>query len=451
MQNKRLYQLLTDAYYGDGLFYGGRGLRRHPREEESNYRDRQALAYYLNYTGPIVNACANPVYRNEIRREYHDTALFSAFLDDVDRLGTDLQDFLRRAAKYAKLYGVVYVLVNNTESRGENIAASVANRQYPFLTLILPEQVEEWAHDDKGALSSITWVERVTGHDGQISETRHTWTDHEWYASGDNTNLQGTHGLGRVPIVRWCGRSTEPTDVLPTSEFISVAQTNYFLYQVCSWHTQILRDQAFSILTLPDVGEEDITVGTNNVLAYDPTSTHAPAFIAPSAAPCQMLTEHMDRLVREMYRMCDLESVVGVQENKSGVAKQWEFEKTNRRLADFAIQCEQAEYDIMTLYELWTGENLDYFCEYPRDFKINDVADSLADAKMALDLGLGDRLYRTEVGRKVLDAYMPNIEPDIYDQIIEEFGEENEDEVQERAYRDEVIDDTEDGTNHLRL
>ena len=111
--NRTSYQLLTDAYYGDGIFIGGKGLRRHPREKDFNYRDRQALAYYLNYTGPIVDACVNPVFRDNIRREYKDNQLIDAFMDDCDRLGTDFQDFMRRGAKYAKLYGAVYVLVNN--------------------------------------------------------------------------------------------------------------------------------------------------------------------------------------------------------------------------------------------------------------------------------------------------------------------------------------------------
>ena len=47
------YSLLTDAYFGTGLFENGVGLRQHPREDPANYKDRQGLAYYLNYTGPV--------------------------------------------------------------------------------------------------------------------------------------------------------------------------------------------------------------------------------------------------------------------------------------------------------------------------------------------------------------------------------------------------------------
>lgn len=57
------YSLLTDAYFGTGLFENGAGLRQHPREDPANYKDRQGLAYYLNYTGPIVNAAVDPIFK----------------------------------------------------------------------------------------------------------------------------------------------------------------------------------------------------------------------------------------------------------------------------------------------------------------------------------------------------------------------------------------------------
>ena len=133
-----------------------------------------------------------------------------------------------------------------------------------------------------------------------------------------------------------------------------------------------------------------------------------------------MLTEQIDRLIREMYRMSGIDSVIGVQTAKSGVARQWDFEQTNQRLVDFAIQCEEAEKAIVALYEAWTGEQINYICEYPRDFKISDVTEGLAQAQAALDLGLASKTYQVEVARKVLEAYLPNLEPTAYDAIMRE-------------------------------
>ena len=97
------YSLLTDAYFGTGLFENGAGLRQHPREDPANYKDRQGLAYYLNYTGPIVNAAVDPIFKNDIKRDYNGSTLFQAFLDDCDRTGTDYQDFCKSTAMQAKL------------------------------------------------------------------------------------------------------------------------------------------------------------------------------------------------------------------------------------------------------------------------------------------------------------------------------------------------------------
>ncbi len=420
IQNTNQYTLLHDAYYGTGMFWLGGGLRRHPRESDANYFDRQRLAYYLNYMGPIVNASVDPIFLNEIKRDYNENKLFDAFIDDVDRRGTDLQDYIRRSAIYAKLYGVVYLVMNNEVDLDEAMAKNIQARKFPFVKTVLPQNVLKWDFDTRGVINYFEYQEIVENGEGKKTTQRYIWTPDEYriVTSSGETIMTGINPLGEVPVVQWFGRNTEPINVKPPPEFLSVAQTNYHLYQLCSWHTQILRDQAFSILTLPSDGNTDITVGTNNTLAYPPESTHTPAFISPDAAPATMLTDQIDRLINEMYRMSGIDSVVGVQEAKSGVAKQWDFERTNQRLADFAIQCENAEKRLVDLFENWTGTVVGYVCEYPRDFKINDVTESLTQAQAALDLGFNSPTYHLEVAKKVLSTYMANIEPETYDAIV---------------------------------
>lgn len=416
------YQFLRDAYYGDGQFKDGGALVRHARESAENYAKRKKLAYYLNYTGPIVNASVDPIFRNEIKREYTDTAKFKVFLDDSDRTGADLQNYIRRLAVMAKLYSVVYVIVNNEPEIGETVQDSLNKRALPYLAHVLPNEVTHWRFDDHGRMVEFGYQSTIKDSEDKTKTRYYTWTETAWAVADENKQIirQGEHGLGRLPVVQWFGRSNDPMEALPPPEFLSVAQTNYYVYQLCSWHTQILQNQTFSILVMPDNGATDITIGTNNVLTYPPESQHPPSYISPDAAPAQVLTDQIDRLIGEMYRMSGIDSVIGVQTAKSGVARQWDFERTNQRLVDFAIQCEEAEKAIVALYEAWTGEAIGYICEYPRDFKISDVADGLAQAQAALDLGLDSKTYQVEVARKVLEAYLPNLEPATYDAIISE-------------------------------
>lgn len=436
------YTLLHDAYYGNGIFSYGRGIRKHPRESIENYIDRQQLAYYWNYTRPVVDATVDPIFKDEVKREYNSSPLFNAWLEDVDHTGTRLQEYMRRVATLAKLYGVVYILVNNVDSLSDTYGDNLEGRRFPYVSEILPEHIVSWRLDEHGKLLELVFRQVGEYTSGGKQYIYHKWTTEEWSihsqvgADTDSVISQGVHGLGVVPIVQWFGRSGSAIEMKPTSEFLSIAQTNYSLYQLCSWHTQLLRDQGFSILTFPDDGnvQDSLTIGTDNLLTYPNDSSHAPSFIAPDATPANMLTDQMDRHIKEIYRMSGMDSVVGVQDAKSGVAKQWDFQRINQRLADFAVQCETAERKMVTLFELWTGESVGFTNEYPRDFSINDITESLAQAQSAIDLNLGSNAFKVEVAKKVLDAYAPNIEASIYDTIISEVEESAEQATQDTAY-----------------
>ena len=434
------YELLHDAYYGTGMFSSGGALPKHPREDPKNYAFRQSLAYYLNHTAPILNACVDPIFKDEISRNYKDgSAELEVFMKNVDRLGTTLQEFMRFNATQSKLYGVMYVLVDNVSEIGETMADVVSKRQLPYLYAIEPKNVYDWLVSDIGELERFSYKTTVFNDKEEPVIQNHTWTKTNWIVrdADGKTIVSGDHNLGRVPVVQWFGRSSKKTDILPPPEFLSIAKTNKQIYHQCSLLTQILNMQTFSTLTLPDNGQgaADITLGTNNVLLYPAESAHSPGFIAPDRGPAEILMSSIKTLTDDMYRLSGINSVIGVQEAKSGVAKQWDFERTNQRLADFSVQCEGAEKDIIELFELWTGSSVDYKCDYPRNFKINDVSDTIAQSQAVLDLDLGSNTLLVETGRKVLDSYAPNLEPEEYDQIIGEIKETVQRREQDLTYR----------------
>lgn len=441
----KLYRLLTDAYYGTGQFLTGLGLIKHAREDDNNYNKRRAMGYYLNYMGPIVNASVDPIFKDDINRDYKTTALFDRFLDDVDRAGTDLQDYIRRMATFAKLYTVVYIIVDNARDVefDDKLDGNIESRRVPFLTHVLPENVTHWHFDDNGVMDEFEYRDRYVDADGREAVKYYKWTKDKWQIMDKSKGVQeeGENPLGRVPVVQWFGRSHDVFEVLPDPEFISVAQANKHLYQLCSMLTSLLTQQTFSILTMPDFGAKDLTIGVNNLLVYPPESSHAPSFIAPDSGPADTLAAAIDRTINEMYRMSGIDSVIGVQTAKSGVAKQWDFERTNQRLVDFALHCEKAEKDIIALYQEWTGEDLEYKCTYPRDFKINDVTECLTQAQLANDLNMPSKTFKTEIVKKVIEGYIPNIESDIYDAIIDEVEDAEDDMDKSNAFNDAPDDE----------
>lgn len=423
------YKLLRDAYYGTGGFSDGTYLVKHKRESIDKYDNRRELAYYLNYTASVVNSHVDPVFRQEIKRDWQGTdALFEAFLKNADITGNDMQSVTRRAALGSKLYGVNFAVVDNVKEQPEDMESAINSRACPYVFIVEPDRVDDYEIDRFGRLQMFAYREEKT--DGTSGYNIRVWTANEWMLKnsmgGDIES--GEHNLGRVPVVVWQSRELDPANVLPPSEFYSIAQTNHAIYQLCSWLTEILQNQAFSILIYPSLDETVFQTGVSNALGFNGAeSRHAPGFIAPAAAPAEMLQGQIDRLIQEIYRMANLALVTGVLEAKSGVAKAWDFERTNQTLADFAANCENAEKQIVELWCLWTGSKIEYLVEYPRDFAIVDIADELANAQAAVDMQFGTTML-AEIAKKVLAAYLPNIEPEIFDKIVKEIEVKGTDE-----------------------
>ena len=126
------------------------------------------------------------------------------------------------------------------------------------------------------------------------------------------------------------------------------------------------------------------------------------------------------------------------------MAKQWDFERTNQNLAAFAVRCENAEYDIIELYKLWSGDNIKFTCEYPKDFKVNDVTESLNQAQQAKDLDFKSDTFDSEILKKVIDAYMPNLEKETKDMIFKESQAAADEQAQNQTYNDNDLNEGQD-------
>lgn len=177
----------------------------------------------------------------------------------------------------------------------------------------------------------------------------------------------------------------------------------------------------------------ELTIGTENALTY-PDGANPPAFITPPATPAQLIQEQINQLVSEIYRMANLSTITGVRQAASGIAKAWDFQRANQALVDYAYMCQRAEMRLVEVYQAWTGERLDYRCEYPRDFAIADITDELDDAQRMFDLSLKSATLTVETVKRLLSVYLPNIDDDTYDQIIREIEKAADDKVQDMEY-----------------
>lgn len=417
------YRLMHDAYYGGGGFEGAY-LLRHPRESDENYRLRRRAAYYLNYFAPIVNALVDPVFKKKPLRDWSGAAssVIDEFTEDVDGAGTAINDFMKRAALEAKLYGAVFIVVENFQEADMpgNLGDVLKSRRFPYAYTISPDRVEDYSMDKNGRLLRIRFTD-ISGQSSASGEHRRTvsFTENSWRVEEDGKPAGGgEHGLGRVPVIFFASQDTDAGDIHPVPELYPQARTAVAIYNHCSWLTEILRNQTFPILTFPSTQARDLTLGTNNALCFDgDVSKFQPGFIAPPSDPAQLIQSQIELLIREMYRMASLTFLSDSKEQASGIARQWEFERTNQRLSEFAARCAKVEKRMVETAALWMHLDLTYTVSYSQDFGITDTETDMKNAQALMDLGLSPEM-KIEAARRVLASYAPDMPAGRYDEIM---------------------------------
>lgn len=414
------YQLFSDAYYGVNGFENGAYLEQHERESNDKYIKRKNICYYANYVKTTIDSHVNPVFKKNAERDLEKTsAMFDEFLNNADGNGTPIANFMKKAALMSKIHGFALIVVDNHNQAFQTRAEEKAAGVMPYCYIVSPSSIVSYEIEKTGQLKEITFKE-IDPVTNQSYEK--TWTKTSW--STNNTEgalMSGEHNLGSVPVVILASRLT--TDIFPPSEFNQIVKANYNLFNKCSWKDEILRNQTFPVLTYPKIGQTDLTIGTDNALTYDgEVSKFAPSFIAPPSDPANLIMQDIKDIIQEIYRQAALSHVTGVQEQASGISKEWDYETTNTVLADFAGNLEMAEMQIAGLFKLWSKETFEYTASYPRNFGIADIATELDNATKAVELQFGTS-FKIEVCRKIIAIWFPKMTEEEISKILGEVEE----------------------------
>lgn len=427
------YKFLKDAYYGKGGFATGRYLLKFGREGASDFLNRQSCAYYPNYIKPCLNSQVDPIFRSfPVREAAVPSQIWDEFLKNVDGRGTPMDRFMKKAAVAAKLYGCVFIVVDNDLSQAVSLDRVIKERLYPYLYIVYPTQVEDYAVDKFGRLiyfryqDTFNRADAVQGH-RQITESW-SWSLDKWTKNSEGVTFEGVNELGSIPVIPLMGAQEDQDEPLfPVSDFYQVACLNRAVYNACSELRTRNRGQAFSVLTYqipeeddpkdyqdPKTGRSLIDTGVNAMLMYK-AGTGKPEYITPAQAPSDMLQAEISFLISEIYRMSERANVTGVEKANSGVSKEWDNQAMMQGLAEFAKSLETAEINIAKVFGAYIGTDLQVDVRYNDDFGVTDVTAELDRVTKALSLNIGG-LFDIEV-RKLIARTMLN---DADDSIIED-------------------------------
>ena len=453
------YELLRDAYTGGGGFEDGRYLFMHSREEPEDYLLRKKMARYSNFVKVIIHSLTNPIFKKTIVRDFDDNEMLKQFVEDVDGSGTTLNTFMKKAAKMARLFGRIFIVVDNfaADEQAVNQKDALEQRLFPYLYPVYPEQVTDYETDRAGRFVSLSYklTTKRSKHDlsGTGEKEEWTWTQTTWSCKSEGESGEtrtGEHGLGILPIVTLSAADEDADTPLPVPSMLHIARASRDVYNRDSEKREILRNQCFPVLIYPatrnaaaalkqkdeDGKEIGLTLGTGNMLVTDGEAQHLPTFTAPPLEPVKVLQEEIKSIIDDMYRQAGLSSVVGVETKTSGVAKQWDFEKTTDELADMAENCEVAEIKIFRIFARWAGIDLKNLkVKYPRTFNITDIEDELNKAAQMKMLAIGGEVVAREINRKAAEVYFADVDDRRYDEIMQDI--EQTPQADERAKSEE--------------
>lgn len=438
------WKFFINSYLGGKFYRDGDYLLRHPFESLENYNRRKEIAYFYNYCAPIIDLFTSYLTKDQPKRSYGDLSkevvpprqpktLFDSFWWDVDFEGTNFEQFMREAQRYASVYGMVSIIIDKPAITVETQAEALEQDIRPYLSIITPENILDWKYirlpNGKMTLDMI----KINEGDGQYR----IWTREGWEAwsitKKDKAPISmgsGTHDLGKIPIVDLYNKKSLIRRV-GVSEIQDIADINKNIYYFCSDAKEIIENTAFPMLAMPEdktaVEDETVKVGSTNILNFDPDASNGkPEWLEPPHSSLAEIREWIQQDAQEMVRIAKMGGLRNTETSVqpwSGVSIEAQERQLYSSLAEKASNAEQAELDILNLYAAWEETTFTGNIEYSRSFATRDLTTSLTNAIQAGTARVNSLTFEKERQKKIVDAATPGLEESDRDKIFDEIEE----------------------------
>lgn len=384
------------------------------------------------------------------------------WLLDVDHNGSTIDRFMADVARFAFIFGHMFVVPDmpRVDAPPRNEAERRQLKLEPYLVYYFPTEVPNWDLDDQGKLLWARLREFPGGGVGPFGERRttqlgraqqistyadpslgrvdrrhyltnrptraryRTWTRDRWVVhevDKDRVTLvaEGRHNLGQVPLVPVYNRRYSRYPFVGQSLISDVSLLNTEILNLDSLINEAVYQSVINILVLgrQPQDSEEIIIGANNVLEY--AGDKPPYFLTPSTAPLAYMESRIQGMREEIYRLAKLGGGLGLEPRSvpSGVAAAFEFNETNKVLAERGDELESAEDSIHDLWYRWMGAQRHGVIDYPDDFSVQSFEEELRLATQTKQ-SLRSPTARREMEKRVAKRILHNVSEETMARII---------------------------------
>lgn len=443
---------------------------QHARETEGNFDARQNTAQGFNYSRMIVDLLTQFLQSKPTTRiwgELEGDGMFTNFLADCDLYGTDYRAYIQERIRDASITGWIGVLVDKPASYATNQAEEAEHGLYPYLAAYWPQNVLNWRwlrdvdtgrpyldmivlQDDDRRLRYWTrdlWAvfePKNTKQGGDSTTSGRTGKENlqagrrPWPASLTETNSfalisTGENPLGEVPFVWWLNVPGVTERLMGQSDIRDIARLDAGIVRDLSDGQEVINYAAFPQLRMPKrrpgvAGGEDTNpeqpVGARAILDFDPEDgEHGKPDWLPAEVlePIEAILKWVDRKEKAIYRMAHASGVILAERSEipSGVALRLVFQQLDSRLATKAARAEEAERQILSLWQRWQGSSASIEIAYPRSFATEDITSDLQNMLVSQNL-VKSETFNKQMQERIAYKLLPSVDPVTHKKIAEE-------------------------------
>lgn len=410
-----------------GMQESGSYLDQYGREDAGKYAKRCEIAHFSNYVETIFDLLVSYALKRPATVEDLPDDV-KAWRENVTVYGASWNVVLRECiARRAGMLGWCPVLIDQIpRQHGLSVeqvkAAGIRNE--PFITPLTPANVLDWYVDDVGVLQWVKVKLTYVRHDNPLTPavrvdvfkvySRTTVTT--WEAIDDNVTAKGEqpHPFGCVPMISFQHKPHLEERLRGVSMIGDAAIASRRLFNLDSELDEHIRSNVFAMLQVPvPPGKEapsELLAGAGMALPVPSDATQKYEYLAPPASVAETLETRIANTVREIFRRARVQFKQASGQTQSGVSKQWDFEETNRLLADFAAHLASAECEVYKIIARVMGaspEQINKIRVLPvTSFSVEDLAAEIENATEALALNLGataNKLIKGRVAGRMLE------------------------------------------------
>ena len=448
----RLWNFYSESYVG-GETYFKNHLIRYYKEGETSYDNRIQRAYRENYCKSVIDIINSYLFKEPATRHLGDERL-EKFYQNIDGHGKDVTQFMKSASIASSIFGRVYVVVDKTRLPEEKATGTAKDDLDAscYCYLVSPTAVKDVAFDDFGRIKWIIIEETVRDDSdpfessGDLTTQTRVWTQKGWFLYDDKGDItqQGTYDFGYPPVI-YIDTGEKIDSYNGTSVVSDIAYMDKAIFNSLSKLDNIISDQTFSqlifpiegliveeIVREPELKDKFMKLAVGNILFYSAQTEAKPEYISPDASQAKVILETIKHQIRQIYASLGLQPPDTESENyKSGVSKQYDFDKLNKLLAGKADNLELAERQIVEIFNKWMKTDFEATINYPDEFDIRTLADEiiLGQELMLLDIS---ETFNKVVQKNIAKKALPREGKDTIDKILKEIEAKKEPSLEEQ-------------------